>query len=332
MRLWDARAPTSAVITFKHEAPVEDVLPLPSGTTILAAAGNQVSILDIVGGKPLRMLQNHQKTVTSLCLASRDTRLVSGGLDGHLKVYETTGWNLVAGSKYPSPILSLSVVSSGTSREDRHLAVGMQSGLLSIRTRLSGQQKVKEREREKEMKALIEGTADQLDKKRAKKMPSGLKKRLRGTDFTGEGADVIIKYNPSNGRKKLKPWERELREARYSSALDLALETKQAPTVMTVLVALRHRSAVRTALAHRDEVTLQPILSWVRKYIIDPRYVPICVEIAHHILEAYSSFVGQSKALEGLTKQLHDAVRKEVDRAQLSFQTLGMLGLVMQQP
>ena len=331
VKLWDPRASTTAVMTFKHEAPVESVLPMPSGTTILAAADNQVSILDVVGGKPLHMLRNHQKTVTTLCLASKDTRLVAGGLDGHLKVYETTGWNVVAGSKYPSPILSLSVISSGATKEDRHLAVGMQSGLLSIRTRLSGQQKVKEREREKEMQALIEGTTDQLDKKRAKKMPSGLKKRLRGRDFTGEGADVVIVNNPREKRKKLKPWERDLKNANYASALDTALESKEVATVVTTLVALRHRSAMRTALSHRDELTLQPILSWVRKYIIDPRYVSLCVEVGLLILDLYSSFMGQSKAIDGLTKQLHDQVRKEVDRAQQAWQTQGMLGLLMQQ-
>ena len=99
VKLWDARAPGSAVMTFKHAAPVEEVLPLPSGTTLLAAADNKISVLDLVAARPLHMLQNHQKTVTSLCLASSNTRLVSGGLDGHLKVYEVSGWNVVAGSK-----------------------------------------------------------------------------------------------------------------------------------------------------------------------------------------------------------------------------------------
>ena len=332
VRLWDSRAPSVAVMTFRYEAPVESVLPMPSGTTILAAADNQVSVLDIVGGKPLHMLRNHQKTVTSLCLASKDARLVTGALDGHVKVFETSGWNVVAGSKYPSPVLSVSVIGSGSAREDRHLAVGMQSGILSIRTRLSGQQKVKEREREKEMKALIEGTIDQHDKKKAKKMPSGLKKRLRGRDFTGEGADVIIVNNPRGNRKKLKPWERDLKDANYGSALDEALESKQVATVITTLVALRHRSAMRTALSHRDELTLHPMLSWVCKYIIDPRYVSLCVEVGLLILELYSSFMGQSKAIDGLTKQLHSQVRKEVDRAQQAWQTQGMLGLLMQQP
>ena len=44
------------------------------------------------------MIKNHQKTVTALSLATTERRLVSGGLDGHMKVFEPTGWNVVADS------------------------------------------------------------------------------------------------------------------------------------------------------------------------------------------------------------------------------------------
>ncbi|EOO01914.1 putative u3 small nucleolar rna-associated protein 15 protein [Phaeoacremonium minimum UCRPA7] len=99
VRIWDSRAPRGAVLTFKHEAPVEAVLPLPSGTTLLAASGNAISVLDLVAAKPIRLITNHQKTVTSLSLASHGQRVVSGGLDGHVKVFETSSWNVVAGAK-----------------------------------------------------------------------------------------------------------------------------------------------------------------------------------------------------------------------------------------
>ena len=128
VRVWDARAPGGSVLTFKHADPIEDVLPLPSGTTLLAASGNAISVLDLVAAKPLRLITNHQKTVTTLSLASNGRRVVSGSLDGHVKVFETANWNVVSGAKYPSPILSLAVVSAGATQEDRHLAVGMQSG------------------------------------------------------------------------------------------------------------------------------------------------------------------------------------------------------------
>jgi U3 small nucleolar RNA-associated protein 15 len=329
VRLWDPRVPTRAAMIFKHAAPVEAVLPMPSGTTVLASADNEISVLDLVAGKPLTILKNHQKTVTSLCLASNGTRLVSGGLDGHVKVFETTGWNVVAGSKYPSPILSVNVISAGANREDKHLVVGMQSGVLSIRTKLSGEQKVKEKERAKEMQALIDGTLEEYDRKKNKKRPRGIEKKLRGMDFMGEGIDVVIEGNDRGKQKKETPWERDLRQGQYSQALDYVLGRAHPPvTVLTLLTALRHRSAMRAAFQGRDENTVQPILKWVSKHITDPRYFNVCVDSGLLLLDLYSEHVGGSPDLENSFKQLHRRVRVEVERAQQACQTIGMLQIL----
>lgn len=329
VKIWDPRVPSTAVMSFKHAAPVETVLPMPSGTTVLAAADNQISVLDLVAARPLQLIQNHQKAVTSLCLASNNTRLVSGGLDGHLKVFETSAWHVVYGSKYPSPILSLAVIGAGLSREDRHLAVGMQSGVLSIRTRLSGQQKVKEREREKEMQALIEGKIEEHDKKVSKKSRNW-ERRFRGRDFTGEGADIIIEGNADGKRKKLKPWERVLRKGKYAEALDEVLKDKQLTDTITLLTALRHRSALRAALSGRDDVSLQPIFQWVCTYISNPRYVSLCVDIGIQILDLYSSHMGESAEIDRLMQRLHRGVRHQVEKSQQSWKTKGMLEMILQ--
>lgn len=227
VRLWDRRTPENAVMTFKFAAPVETVLPMHLGTTLLTSADNQISVLDLVAAKPLHQIRSHQKTVTSLGLASNGTRVVSGGLDGHMKVFETSGWTVVAGSKYSSPIISLAVISSGAQKEDRHLAVGLQSGLLSIKTRLAGQQKVQERARAKEMQALMDGTIEQYDKKTAvKQKTQGLAKRFRGIDYDGHGADIVIEGSERRKRKKLPSWDKALRSVQYGKALDLALSVE----------------------------------------------------------------------------------------------------------
>jgi U3 small nucleolar RNA-associated protein 15 len=211
-------------MVFKHSAPVETVLPMPSGTAVLAAADNVISVLDIVAAKPIHMLRNHQKTVTALSLANNGERLLSGALDGHVKVFETTGWNVVGGMKYPSPILSLSVIPN--QKEDRHIAVGMQSGLLSIKTHLSGEQKVQAREREKEMKALMEGKIEEYDRSKKRKRGKGWEKRIRGKDFTGESADIVIEGNARGKITAGQPWAHALRKGMYSQALDMVLESK----------------------------------------------------------------------------------------------------------
>jgi U3 small nucleolar RNA-associated protein 15 len=327
VKIWDPRAPQSAVMTFKHAAPIESVLPMPSGTTLLASSEAQISVLDLVAGKPLHLLKNHQKTVTALCLASNGTRLLSGSLDGHMKVFETTGWNCVAGSKYASPILSLCVVPSGPEREDKHLAVGLQSGILSIKTRLSGAAKVKAKEREKEMAALIAGEIETYDKKRKRK--SGIEKRDRGMKFMGEGADVVIEGNERRNKGETK-WEKLLRHAEYAEALDVVLSKPEPPvTVLTMFTAMKHRSALKAALAGRTEETVLPVLKWVTKYVIDPRYVSTCVDAAMMLVELYGEFVGGSEELEKCVRMLHRRVRTEVERAQAASQTGGMVGLLL---
>lgn len=224
VRLWDSRAGGKAVMVFKHAAPVEAVLPMPSGTAVLASSDNVISVLDIVAAKPINMLRNHQKTVTALSLANNGERLLSGALDGHVKVFETTGWNVVAGMKYSSPILSLNVIPS--QKEDKHIAVGLQSGLLSIKTHLSGEQKAQAKEREKEMKALMEGKIDEYDKQNKKrKLGKGWEKRIRGKDFVGESADIVIEGNARGKITSGHQWAHALRAGQYAKALDLALET-----------------------------------------------------------------------------------------------------------
>lgn len=343
VKLWDSRTGSgSPVMTFKHAAPVEDVLSLPSGTTVLAAAGNSVSVLDLVAARPLHVITNHQKTVTSLSLASNGRRVVTGGLEGHVKVFETTGWNVVNSVKYQSPILSVKVIPSGnsssstttssaatdiTESSDRHLAVGMQSGVLSVRTRLTGPEASREREREREMAALVAGTYDAVEaKKQKRKRQATAAHRL---DFVGEGADVVIANEGRTHKKKERPWQADLRHARYSRALDQVIDRsarEYAPlNVLSLLLALRHRSAVRDALEHRDELEVLPVLKWVCGHICDPRYVSVCVEVGVHLLDLYAEYADASPELNDAFRTLHRRVKSEVERAQIAAQTGAMV-------
>ncbi|KAG9254632.1 WD40-repeat-containing domain protein [Emericellopsis atlantica] len=330
VKLWDPRTGNNtAVMTFKHAAPVEDVISMPSGTTVLAAAENTVSVLDIVAARPLHQIANHQKTVTSLSLASGGRRLVTGGLEGHVKVFETTGWNVVYSTKYQSPVLSVNVIptTDSSDSDDRHLAVAMQSGVLSVRTRKTGAEAAKDREREKEMAALIAGSIDAHDAKNTKR-----KRRVAAAnrlDLVGEGADVVIANEPRTHKKKERPWQNDLRHGRYAIALDQVLD-RQAPdyaplNVLTLLLALRHRSAVKNALENRDEQSVEPVLKWVCGHICDPRYVSVCVEVGLHLLDLYAEFVGGSAELHDTFRTLHRRVKKEVETAQIACQTNGML-------
>ncbi|KAH7082258.1 WD40-repeat-containing domain protein [Paraphoma chrysanthemicola] len=329
VRLWDSRAGGKAVMVFKHAAPIETVLPMPSGTSVLATSDNTISVLDIIAAKPIHMLRNHQKTVTALTLANNGERLLSGALDGHVKVFETSGWNVVGALKYPSPILSLSVIPS--QKEDKHIAVGMQSGLLSIRTHLSGEQKVQAREREKEMKALMEGKIEEYDRGKKRKRGAGWEKRMRGKDYTGESADIVIEGNARGKINTGQAWARALQASQYAKALDLVLDAKdhnaRAQTI-SLLTALRHRSALRTALMNRDEITLQPILRWLTKNIADYRVTQLTTDVALVVLDLYSDQLGRSEEIDALVDGLMQKVKVMVEASQMAWSIKGMVDML----
>ncbi|EMC92396.1 hypothetical protein BAUCODRAFT_287415 [Baudoinia panamericana UAMH 10762] len=345
VRLWDTRQSGTGkpALTFKHTAPVEDLIPL--GSAMLAsAAGNEVAILNLVAGKADHIVRSHQKTVTSLGLAQNGARLLTGGLDGHIKVHNTTTWEVASGLKYPAPILSLAVVSSGAfeaDREDKHLAVGLQTGILSLRTRLAGTEKTKAREKEKKMRALIAGEADEYERKQKKKdKRQGIRARDRGKDFRGEGADIIIAGNERT-RQKLRPWQRSLRAGKYSLALDQVLKPNPREgfsneDMVTLLTALRHRSALRTALAGRSEEQLIPVLHWVLKYINHAEHVNLIYDVVLLLLHIYSPRLGEwqeadddeARQVVDLVKRIARRVRKGADYAAQARETLGMLELM----
>ena len=71
----------------QHGQPVEACLINPSGTIALTAGGNEIKVWDILcGGKLLHTFSSHQKNITGMAFDGTGSRLLSCGLDGHVKV------------------------------------------------------------------------------------------------------------------------------------------------------------------------------------------------------------------------------------------------------
>lgn len=342
VRVWDTRMDGNiAAMTFKLLSPIEEVL-APNDSTLAAASGNQVAVINLIAGKVEQVIRAHQKTVTALCTAQNGSRLLTVGLDGHVKIHNTASWEVVSGFKYPAPILSLSVIpspgSSDLERDDRHLAVGLQTGLLSIRTRLAGAEKARAREREKKMQALVAGEADEYERKQRKKdTRQGIRARDRGKDFQGEGADIIITGNDRSRPKKLQPWQQSLRKGDYARALDLVTPAGQfdRDDFVTLVTALKHRSALRTALANRSEDRLIPVLKVVLKYITHPQHVAMLYDIMLLFLDLYSHRLGDWQNEDGdgqevfkLLMRIRARTRLAADWADTAARTLGMASML----
>ena len=107
--LWDARQKRE-VHRYQHNDPIEKCIVSTSGTLLFTAASNELRVWDLIsGGKLLHTFCNHQKNITSLAMNEGATRLLSGGLDGHVKIYNLQLLQVRHGIKYKSPILSLNM-------------------------------------------------------------------------------------------------------------------------------------------------------------------------------------------------------------------------------
>jgi U3 small nucleolar RNA-associated protein 15 len=114
-KLWDPRVSTGAVSTFEHgqgsQGIVYSVLPLKGGTMLVTSGGSGLKVWDMSASTthPVKEMWNHQKEVTALCGNDDGSRVLAGGLDGHIKIYDVSNWKVVHGVKYPAAILTVSL-------------------------------------------------------------------------------------------------------------------------------------------------------------------------------------------------------------------------------
>jgi U3 small nucleolar RNA-associated protein 15 len=326
-KIWDPRIGRRAAMTLRHDTAVEDVLGIPGGTTVLVAAGNTVRVWDVVAARELAVLNNHQKTVTSLAQTTSEKRrrVLTGALDGHVKIYDTATWGVVHGVKYPAPILSL-----GVSPDEKHLAVGMVGGLLSIRTRRSGREQDLIKEKEHAMDLIAKGI-DPLKGK--KKVISGNKaRRLRGMDYRGANEEHIISAAPESRPKKERAFDVDLRTGRFSDALDRVLGPNgrgEPAMILTVIKELIYQGAVGKALANRDEDSLKPVIEWCIRCVGDPRMVQVVSEVVEKLLDLYSHALGQSVEFDKLIRRLTTRISNEVENARQAQRAVGMVGMLV---
>lgn len=115
VRLYDARE-GSCVMTMRGGGggaaplPVDQVLMFPSGSLAVSSSGPILRIWDLVaGGRCVRALSNHQKTITSLAFDGSAGRLLSAGLDQMVKVYDVASYKVSHTMRYSAPLLCVAV-------------------------------------------------------------------------------------------------------------------------------------------------------------------------------------------------------------------------------
>ena len=326
VKLWDLRT-NDAVLTLTHDAPVESVLLFPSDSVILSAAGNQMLAWDVLGGgaqsEPLYTISNHQKTITSLSFDAEMEHVLSGSLDQHVKIYNVRDYSVVHSFKYASPILSLAVAP-----DNSHMVVGMANGLMSIREKPKMTQEAPS-SKSNEFAIIPQREAPLTRHEKDLTLTGGTQRFFkRGTHKEPDQEDVLAHTEPK--KVKLRLFERLLKQFKYSDALDAALSGSQSPDDVVALIEelVQRGDGLHIAVAGRDDVSLEPIMKFILRHILEPDYTIVLSYVLDIILDIYSSVIHSSPRSLALLKKIRQKTTDEVRFQTKLHELKGMLEMV----
>jgi len=302
VRLWDVRT-GETINVLDHGAPVESVLVYPGGGVVVSAGGPIVKIWDILGGgRVLETLDNHQKTVTSLCIDSERLRLFTGSLDRNIKIFSTTTYKMIHSIKYTTSVFTM-----GISPDNTHLVTGMSDGMLSIRHRLVDMEKISNAKKDKHYSK------------------TSWKYFVRGRDDKPDDNDFVVE---TSRKQKLKPYDKFLRKFQYRKALDACLSTNQPVVIVSLLEEFIRRKALEVPLVGRDEESLKPLLYFISKQIVNPKYCNVLIKVMNTLLDIYAPILGQSNEIDELFKKINSLISTEINFQKQLNRVLGTLDLL----
>jgi U3 small nucleolar RNA-associated protein 15 len=347
------------IMSFNHGYPVEKILVHPSGTQVISAGGPVIRVWDLLGsGKCLRAMSNHQKTVT--CLEWGDgkpfdnhppkKRLLSAGLDGLIKSYDIEdNYRVGKTMRVGTGILGLAMAP-----DEGTMVIGTSTGELTIRKRIIPPGEMARREAEKSGSVAGKMSAEQLslgpgqyesllaaqafNQTMADRQTAEEGEIERATEgLTSQGATQIITKNgeikvlPTKRSKKLKEWDRLLKNFKYSDALDSVLSSNETPPSLAFALfnELMHRDGLHQALNARDEVSLEPILRFLYEHITDPRFGSTACDVANVLVDLYEPALGKSPRIDNLFYRLRQKLQLELDFQDNLMEVRGQLQMLL---
>lgn len=148
---------------------------------------------------------------------------------------------------------------------------------------------------------------------------------MEGLSRTYDGEQKVGKER----RKKLLEWDRMLKDFRYGDALDSVLRKNVTPsTTFALLTELIHRDGLAIALANRHDLSLEPMLKFLVKHVVDPRYCTVAVDTAKVLIDIYSPTLGLSPLVDELFTRLSRRVEEELEFQQELTSIRGALEMV----
>jgi U3 small nucleolar RNA-associated protein 15 len=133
----------------------------------------------------------------------------------------------------------------------------------------------------------------------------------------------------SKKRNKLAAYDKSLMKFNYQQALDDVLRTRSPVAVVAVLEELKHRSGLQAALQNRDDVSLEPFLTFLVKYVTNPRFARVLTQVCGVVLDLYGNQLGQSATLDELFVKLRNQLDEEVRTQKNLLQLSGTVDMLL---
>ena len=232
--------------------------------------------------------------------------------------------------------------------DETHIAAGMSDGTLSVRRR---QPKASEPASKDlfSVASLRTGAFESFLGGALPTLGQGHVKEKKKSKPVGDVDELKVE---SKRKKRLREYDRLLKNFKYSAALDSVLrkvcssnsvthtmqraevhrQNVPPTTAFSLIQELIHRDGLRTALAGRDDVLLEPVLRLLLKHITDPRFGEMVCDVANVVIgepsivwfrshscahalsiaEMYTPILGQSPLIDTLFVRLRKKVAAEL--------------------
>ncbi|OBA24906.1 WD40 repeat-like protein [Hanseniaspora valbyensis NRRL Y-1626] len=350
VRLYDLRNNTGKpILKFDQGAPVEDIVAI-NDQNIVTCGGNGFKCWDIAkNGRELNESNNFNKTVTSLNyiskgeqqidIGNKDTSiancLIASSLDGHVKVFDPLdNFKLKFGWKFSGPVLKTAISptaltnqSSNNDSNNKHLVVGLSTGLLAIRTRKKG---VQGRLNMNNLKGSAKFDAVNGN---VKSKSSSFNRMMAGRDFQGLKSEQIIyddKLTSSNNATgKQRQFEKNIQQFKWFDALISSILTSNGNMMMPLEVTLscindlKRKDKLKVALQGKSFEELKPLVDWILKYGIgDVRSCGLALEVLGILLDSCD-------IEENYLKVLLEKLENELKKSENSKRVQGILEMLI---
>lgn len=91
------------------------------------------------------------------------------------------------------------------------------------------------------------------------------------------------------------------------------------------------RDALRVALSGRDDVSLEPVLSFLSRHVTDPRFGEAAADVAAVVLDLYAANLGHSPLVDEMVAKLQTRVERELAFQQELVKLRGALDMTLAQ-